>query len=323
MRSDWKKLPTYQPLIGFRTRAITQTVPDKDKGVKRARSSNINLSFEATCREELAGALHERLSDECWGADNSEEYDRFGSWIPSWKRKREGKKRASLIIDDPSLRQPEVTCLTMGDDEDYYGDNDGEEFLICERYCCIEPLLHTMDAVAGLPALLLNPDRYTGNWWETSLQEFFRGEQIRWYGTDNFFLRHSSLTSMILGLFRQAYLLHRASLDRDLEKQAPRAEVVQALEESDPDRGLYLARKIQELIAPPRQAGHFPLGNSWNLFENLHRAIYKRGYDEVFGGTIEDAWSYRDRVAARGAVEYFGRGAKANEAVKRVAKLAR
>lgn len=317
MRLDWNKLTKLQPLIGFRTRAIVKGIPEVGR---KNRSSNLDLKFEAACREELIGELHERLSDECWAMEGGSDYDRYGNYTP-WKQKH--KKQAALHLEDPALKQPEVTRLHMGDDADYYGDEGDKEFVICERECCMNPLLHTMDAVVGLPALLLNPERYTGNWWETSLEEFYNGETLRWYGTDNFFLRHSSLVSMIMGLFRQAYLLHRVGLNRDLEKLAPREEVVQALRDSDPDRGFYLAQKIRDLIAPPRAAGHYPLGNGWELFANLHRAIYKHGYDEVFGGTIEDAWAHQERCGSRGAVDYFVKGAKKNEAAKRVARLAR
>lgn len=309
MSSNWKNLREPRPLLGLWTRTLIQPIL---KNGRSARLTSCLLDFEAPCREELLADLYEELSGSCW--------DEKDTGLPGNWRKYRPTKIASLTIDDPSLKQPGVTYLNMGGEGIF---DDGEDFRPCERDCCLSPLLYTMDAVVGLPALLLNPERYTGNWWETSPREFLQDEEIRWYGTDNFFLRHSSLTSMILGLFRQAYVIHLANLNRDLEKLAPRKEVVQALKDSDPERGLYLARRIRELIAPPRQAGYFPLGNNWDLFVNLHRAIYKRGYDEVFNGTIEDAWSLGDRASGKGVIEYFGRGARTNEAGKRVARLAR
>lgn len=179
----------------------------------------------------------------------------------------------------------------------------------------------------------LNPDRYEGDWWTTSPTEALaqgNPEELRWYGTDNFFLRHPVLTSLVMGMFRQAFLLHEQGFGDAILKVVNRREVEECLTYGDPDLAIRILNKLRPWIAVPtnRPASPYPFPTAyWHRLGQLKKAIYRYGYNEVFGGDIREGWGLGESGGGRygiynGPLAYWGAtGSKITLAGKRLAQL--
>jgi len=311
-----------QPFVGFSTKY--QTVPVNKQSGARTHSMN----YGGTCREELIWDTREFLQSKSvsWK-------DKRGSW------KRIATLQSEINVDHQSLKQPGVTHLWLNTDEDdYYGDALAQ---VCKRPCCIGRFPEVVDAVTGPIAVILNPDRYEGDWWTTSPKETVpanRGvNELRWYGTDNFFLRHPVLLSLMMGSFRQAVLLFQQGFDESLLRVVNRKEVEDCLSNADPELALKLLNKIKPWIAVSQSfsAHNFPFPNVyWHRVNQLYKAIHRYGYDELFGPGIAQSWGltkgeddadHNGRYnVANGPMAYFGTaGSKLTEAGKLLSKLGR
>lgn len=194
--------------------------------------------------------------------------------------------RVGLDVFDPRTRQPGVTYLRLPYDDYVMG------LGFRPRHGCLEALNHALDCLVALPALLLNPDRYQGNWWKAEKPEelLVSKQELRYYGVDSTCIYHPALLSLILGLFRQAVGLHQAGFTKDLEAVAPRERVVDVLTEADGVRALPLVRQLRPWLEADGKGTYFPIGpGQWRFFLDLHRALYRHGFERVFG-TIEDGW---------------------------------
>ena len=328
-KSPIARLRYQQPCMGFvahfRTKAVKEVVKDESiewRSRNRRRFPNSppqghGLRLYNDCREGLVWDVKEIFQDYTveWARKASDSWTR----VPILQR--------TLDLDSAALKQPGRTFLFMGDDDEDSQLRAG----YCARPCCVGERIETLDALVGPLAVLLNNDRYTGNWWTTSPKESGAvGNEVHWYGTDNFFLRHSTLLSLMMGMFRQAMLIFQQNLNSGLLKAVRRKDVENCLTNADPElamRILTTLRPWAEVPCHPNTVGvHYPFPKGhWPYLRQLHRAIYKYGYDEVFGMNMEKSW----QLGAEGRYEvpngprvYWGwGGARPNEAAKRLAKL--
>ena len=163
-----------------------------------------------------------------------------------------------------------------------------------------EAMVHTLDCLVALPALLVGPDRFTGDWWQTNPEELETSstvgddseEQIAYNGVDNSIARHPAITSLIAGLFRQAICLERLEQTSQLHKLLPRERVTEVLNGANEKEALILV----ELARPWLEARcknteqRFPIGlGDWKDFLRLHRTIYEHGWEAVLGN-VSKAW---------------------------------
>lgn len=296
-----------QPFIGFRTQFRTVSI----KGKTKARTHTIN--YGASCREELVWDTREAFETKI-----TERRQKSCSWeiqtIPT----------QTLDLDHPSLKQPEKTYLWF-DTSEGYDDSDGS---VCKRACCLHYFTEVLDAIVGPIAVLLNPDRYVGDWWTTASSEASKGKEIRWYGTDNFFLRHPILVSVMMGMFRQGILLDQQDFSEAILKAVQRKDVEDCLTNADPVLAMRLMRALRPWIEVEKWQTNFTFGQGyWDRLGLLHRAIYKYGYDVLFDGNPQESWNIAPGHSGRhdisnGPFAYWGGpGKKVTKAGKRLAKL--
>ena len=224
----------------------------------------LRISVAANCREVLAYKVRDRLI------------------------KEHLKARIDLILDWPEGHQPDITVLKAY--------NTGSSKLPSN----IKSAIEVNDALTGIVCLLLNPNRYYGNWWRTPIKQTHThtvgNSYFSWYGTDNFFLAHYSLLSLVFGVFRQALSISKSDQGQVIERLAPRKEVVKALNQSDPDRALYLFNRLQPVFTAHSNytASTIPIrGANFNFIIELHKALYKYGFTKVLGSP-EEAWRLKE-----------------------------
>ncbi len=311
-----------QPYIGFvasfRTERIKKSGSSPRRATRRRKkqpsveSREIHLYND--CREGLVWDLKEIFQD----------------FAVEWERESETSWHRTPVLshtldtEDKTLKRPGKTYLFAGGEEEYPSPDH------CIRPCCIEERIETLDALVGPLAVLLNNDRYIGNWWTTSPEESTKArEEIRWYGTDNFFLRHPTLLSLMMGMFRQGLLLFQQNFSGGLLKAISREDVEDCLTNADPALAMRILTTLRPWVEVPcnfHVGVHYPFPRGyWPQLRLLHRAIYKHGYDEVFGMGMEKSW----KLGVQGRYEipngpriYWGRSAsRQNEAARRLAKL--
>jgi len=276
------------------------------------------MNYGGSCREELVWDAREFLQ----GKTVSWKTDR-GTW------RRHAALERKVDIEHPSLKQPGVTYLWVASDPDDY---EYGGYSICRRPCCIGRFPELLDAVVGPVGVLLNEDRYLGDWWRTSPEEAATAgkKELRWYGTDNFFLRHPVLTSLMMGMFRQGVLLFEQGYDAAILRAVDRKDVEDCLTNADPVLAKKILTKLRPWIEVPQQYlapnFSFPKGY-WNRLDQTHRAVYKHGYEALFGGDIQKSWNLGQgeesgRYAVpNGPIAYWGTTGKVTEAGKILARL--
>lgn len=305
-KPNWNAIDYVQPLLSLHTKVQYE-----------GRTAIVEIP-EESCREALIYNIGDWMT-ELVGlhSGEDEEYD-----PTPWKKKSVKKKvpQEPIILNEYHLRGAESTKLSMQIDP-------YEDGHFCERACCRGNLTHALNTLVSLPALLLNPDRYTGDWWEqTDAQIMSRARYgdltISYWGADNSILQHPALVSLIFGLFRQAVVLHKEGRLDGLAKAVPPAAVREALLHSDEKAALKLVQKAKPWLRCPTNQTYFPISGDgkWELFLNLHKALYQHGFEKVFGDVVS-AWDLASRgiKALNGAHTYF----KSKKNVANVQKLAR
>jgi hypothetical protein len=252
---------------------------------------------------------------------------RFQKIPGSWETKE--TRIAKLSLDHPQTKQPGSNYLYV------QGFEAGEHFGVCLRDCCRSKFAHCLDALVGQVGVLFDPDWYQGNWWETRPRDNptsgaghrnRRESDFRYYGVSNAILRHPALLHTIMGLFRQAVLIHTQDLDHAVHDLVPRKDVEKALSEGNPGLALRNLRKIRPWVEVANSARYryfpFPRGY-WNRLPQIHKAIYRHGFEELFGGSLEEGWRMTERGfngALSGAWSYWGDG-RLTSAGQRLARL--
>lgn len=308
---QWSRLDYIQPIMSLQASVRYDGVAKK-------------LSVEdESCREALIYNIGDWMGDLAGFHDEDhEDYD-----PTPWKKKKKVEKlptKNHIQLNVESLRQAESTKLTL------YIDPYEDDYHVCTRPCCTAGLVDAVNTLVSLPALLLNPDRYTGDWWEQTEDQMMNMKKnygdpvVDYWGADNSILHHPALISIIFGLLRQATSLHRAGLLEGLSKAAPPQAVRQALFNSDEKAALKLVQQAKPWIFCPTANTHFPIsGNGkWELFLNLHQALYKHGFEPVFGN-VTAAWELASRgiKTLSGSHSYF-QNKKRVENVNKLAKKA-
>lgn len=197
----------------------------------------------------------------------------------------------------------------------------------------IDEFLLVMDALVGLPSVLLSHRRINGEWWRTdpkmSKSTSADGEYICWNGTDNWFMRHPTLIAIATGLARQAALLTAHGFGSQVLELVEREKVEEALTTGDWRLAYGLCESLRPFIEVPNGAGAgfqnypFPYGQ-WNRFDRLQRAQRRHNYEKVFAGNFYDCWGLNKEGTAgkwSGAFAYWGNPGKENEAYSLLMKL--
>jgi hypothetical protein len=161
----------------------------------------------------------------------------------------------------------------------------------------VQDYLNVCDAVVGPLTVLLNPDRYQGDWWYTTVAESKEGSRnmLRWYGVDNTCVAHPALASLYSGLVRQCAYIARAGCADQVLSDVEGLGLEECLNESDDVQALRIVKKMRRWIAVPRlKGGHgsnIPVatGTMPKIFA-LHKSIYAYGFEKTFGATFLNGW---------------------------------
>jgi len=290
----WNSLSTNQPQFGFTTAVgAVPCNPKKKEDEPKLRS----ISCRSSCREAINYQIRSSIRDISYRKENP------ALWSSPLR------KMFDIDLDLEQAHQPDVTKLWINlpaDSSKLYKSRPRD-------------FIKTTDAITGLTCLILNPNHYCGNWWRTPLPSSKESSSVfLWYGTDNFFLAHPAITSIVFGLLRQSTLLATKDLQQTLQSLAPRSEVRKALDDSDHERALYLVKRLKPLIVSSSRSCFFPIREShFRFLFDLHRSSYKHGLKKVFGN-ITDAWKVKGGywTVPKGSYSYFGERASTRAAQK-------
>jgi len=162
--------------------------------------------------------------------------------------------------------------------------------------------LQVADYLVGNVCVLLNPDeRIEGEWWRTEPNDYLVPDTtgnncVGWNGSDNFFLHHPALLSLITGLYRQALLLTKAGYGEEILGAVPREKVDKAMTLGSWRQALANCKKLRQWIEVYTPQGahqmNFPFPDGyWLRFMRLHQALRRHGYQEVFDQDFTAAWN--------------------------------
>lgn len=172
----------------------------------------------------------------------------------------------------------------------------------------ISLFLQVSDYLVGNVCVLLNPDeRVEGEWWRTDPEDCMVPDAagkncVGWNGTDNFFLHHPALASLVTGLYRQALLLTKAGYGEEILKCVDREKVDKALTTGSWRQALANCKKLRNWIEVYTPNGayqfNFPFPEGyWLRFMRLHQALRRHGYQEVFDQDFVAAWNLLSKNA--------------------------
>ncbi len=161
----------------------------------------------------------------------------------------------------------------------------------------VESFLRMCDAVVGPITVLLNPDRYQGNWWWTGVEDARRGNgMLRWYGIDNTAAWHPALASLYTGLVRQCAFMARTGVADRVLSDVEGLNLEECLNESDDVLARKIVKKMGKWIAVPNpksgSVGNIPVPvDTLGKIMDLHKVIYDRGFEATFGKSFIVGWN--------------------------------
>lgn len=192
-----------------------------------------------------------------------------------------------IDLEDPAAKEAGMTFMRIHKkslDKKYLSKKILREFVMAT------------DIVMGPVCVLLGRHRPVGEWWRTPPEEILQGDYLRWHGSDNFFLQHPALVSLVSGLYRQVALLCRAGRGGEIIETLDYREVEECLSSGDYKLALPIIEKTRHWIEVPLgQDGHapnypFPKGY-WRRLKCLQRGLRRHGYEKLMGQNFIDGWA--------------------------------
>jgi len=260
-----------QPNLGFKAKYVSI---DRE-GKREVRT----MKHLATCRE---GIISQTRADFqtvfCTKKSNG-----TMSWNFSFE-----ESDAVIDLSDPTAKGPGDTLLLVN-----------ASMLNLKQH---GTFLRVADYLVGNVCVLLNPDeRSEGDWWKTDLNNYLVPDTagkncVGWNGTDNFFLHHPALMSLVTGLYRQSLLLTKAGYGEEILGSLDPEKVDKALTTGSWRQALANCKKLRswiEVYTPGGQyANNFPFPEGyWLRFMRLHQALRRHGYREVFDQDFVEGWN--------------------------------
>jgi hypothetical protein len=274
-------------------------VPDAGSKAKRGIFA---IDAYSTCREGLMNQIRRQISDSCGEVESRTR----GGWKKDWAPK------ASVDIEHPTLRQPGKSFIavdsshitanhlikTGGPSQRNWGAPKRATNVEIQAY------LDICDAVIGPITVLMNPDRYQGNWWSSTPGESREDKKhlgqtkkmLRWYGVDNTCIAHPALASLYSGLARQCACMARTNMVDQVREDVEGLGLKECLTTSELDLALIIVKKMRRWIEVPVPKGglqsNVPVRlGSFSKIPALHKAIYTHGFGKTFGATFLEGWA--------------------------------
>lgn len=167
-----------------------------------------------------------------------------------------------------------------------------------------EEFLKVCDVLCGLTSVALAAKRPKGRWWESPKNS--SPISSAWNGSDNWFIRHPVLYSILTGFFRQSYFLCKAGVGSQVIDMIPRKELERILTDNDREKACSFLINCRPWIEVPiaygKEQGNLnnqsifpcPMGH-WEIFERLLKVKSKYGYKKIFGKDFLDSWVIKNK----------------------------
>lgn len=251
-----------------------------------SRKKTIYISGNNACREVIINQVRNKLRRYVYGKA-SVSYFYPSSW---------DKVRWYIDLERESLKQPGKTFLIIGK-RHFKGEVSKVK---------VADFIKLSNILVAPLNVMLNPNRYVGNWWETEIEEALENNNwgITYYGIDNTIGYHPALVSLYLGLLRQCALLINCDAHKQIFPLIDYREVENCLNNSDLDLAVRIVKKMKPWIAVPPPAPKSIYGYSQNFATNfpvspnnfsklfiLQNLVYKKGLDKAFNGSINNSWN--------------------------------
>jgi hypothetical protein len=271
LRSSGDRWQFSQPNLGYEAKYVSV---DK-KGKREVRS----LRHLSTCREGVISRTRKEFQDLlCTTKSNG---------TKAWNFDFE---QSETVIDlaDPAAKGAGDTKMLVN--ASMLNKNQHAQFL------------EVADYIVGNVCVLLNPgDRPEGEWWRTDpnnclVPDAAGANCVGWNGSDNFFLHHPALASIVTGLYRQALLLTKAGCGEEILATVDRSKVDKALTTGSWRQALANCKKLRNWIEVYTPGGsytvNFPFPEGyWLRFMRLHQALRRHGYQAVFDQDFLASWN--------------------------------
>lgn len=162
--------------------------------------------------------------------------------------------------------------------------------------CFLRKFAKACDIVMGPVCVMLGMHRPEGDWWRTDPEKILENSHLCWYGSDNFFLQHPVLVSIVTGLYRQVALACRAGYADQILASVDYQEVEECLSTNNWKQSLAIIKETRPWIEVPCAKGGgvvnypFPPGY-WRRLKCLQRGARRHGYEKVLGQNFVDGWA--------------------------------
>jgi hypothetical protein len=296
----------YQPETGFQTHYVAV-----NRKTRRWRTRSI--SNVSTCREGLIHNIRQGLqSGLC---------DRVQTGPHRWQFDLCQTKDADLT--HPRGKGPGKTNLKLRKSVflTHYNEAIKEETLL--------KFVQATDIIVGPICVLLASHRPEGDWWKTDPNKVCDGTYIYWSGSDNFFLQHPALVSLMAGLYRQVALLCKAGYGDKIIESIDYREIEECLSTNNWRQALAIIDKTRPWIEVPcAKNGYvinfpFPLGY-WRRLQRLQRGARRHGYEKLFDQSFGEGWSLEHKGHQwSGMYNIWGEKGKLTGAHRRLMELGR
>lgn len=266
-----------QPLLGFSTHY-------KLTDHKTKKSQITTLRSESSCRETLIFNIRQVFQNIL--------YTKCRTGTNQWAVKL--VKNKDLDLTDNLLKTRGMTVLNIG--KGVFGPTSSN---------FVKKFIKVTDIVMGPLMVLLSDGRPQGEWWKTPEDSIYQKHKnfdcICWYGTDNFFMRHPALVSLVTGLYRQSALLCKAKMSDRIIESIDYNRIEECLSSGDCKLAIELVNETRQWIEVPigkigsNEHYPFPLGQ-WRQLKCLQRARRRHGYNKILDQDFIQSWSLGDTI---------------------------
>lgn len=258
-----------QPDVGFNARYVSV---HQKTGERETRS----ISNATTCREGLVHNIRQGLQNGlCLKVSTGPD-----EWEFSWCQVK------NVDLTDPAAKESGMTALKIQRTA-------LTQKVLSKRF--LTQFIQVADIVAGPVCVLLSTGRPEGEWWRTPIEEVLQDNFLYWYGSDNFFMQHPVLVSLISGLYRQVALLCRAGRAKEIIASVDYKQVEECLSSGDYKIALKIIEQTRPWIeVPTGKSGNeinypFPVGH-WRRLKCLQRGRRRHGYPKLLGQDFGEGW---------------------------------
>lgn len=294
----------HQPNLGFRTKYVAT---DDKSGERVIRST----SHATSCRENLIHAIRQGLqSGLCQKVRTGK-----SEWDFVFKQIK------SVDLSDSATKEAGANAMKLNWD----GLNDCGN----KKKLVLIDFVRVVDTVMGPMCVLLASSRPEGEWWRTPEEEILKKDFLYWWGSDNFFLQHPVLASIVSGLYRQAALLYRAGYEDRIMGSVDYKDIEDCLSTGSKQHALEILRKTRPWIeVPPGKDGYvanypFPQGY-WTRMHRLQIGARRHGYEKILNQNFSEGWDLEAKKTHwTGLYSFWGEKGEYTDAHTRLMDLGR